>query len=718
MRFTRYLLFVSISFFLLPTLVVANNQVWTDVAGGQLKAQKNATSPPASSPVYRALRADVSQLKTRLSAAPLERQAAVEALIDLPMPDGSMHTFIIEESPIMAAALAEKIPEFKTYRVRSAGNAGFSGRLDFVSTGFHAYLNTEKGVVFIDPEPGSISAYRSQYKSDMAKAGMAAGKSASFSCGVKADRQTYIIPPASLQKTVLARSSNELRSYRLAVAATREYSLEIAGGDIADTQATIVTAINRVNEIYQRDLAITLELVAENDLLISTDTIDFTNTDASIMIDQVEGFINARLTDGAAAYDIGHVFSSESSGLATLGGVCGEFKAQGVTGNTTLIGDAFYIDFVAHEIGHQFGAEHTFNGSSDSCSGVNRTASTAVEPGSGSTIMAYAGICGAENVQFKSDDTFHAKSIAQIHTFTHSGAGNTCGLLDSTVTNTAPEVTTGKNFTIPKQTPFALTGNATDIDATDTLTYQWDQMDTGLATNAFSYGTDLGSNPLFRSFPPSPSAVRNFPQISTLVSGIDDKAEKLPDQARTMNFRLTVRDQNMGVNEDDVQLTVASNAGPFRVLSPSPRAGLNVNEAQVIEWQTACTEQAPVNCANVDILLSTDSGENFTPLLEATPNDGVATVSFPDESSVTALIKVACSDNIFFDTNDGLFAMQTGGSGVVLTATGAGGTTANCEETTTTIITDSSSGGSLNPWSLLAFLPLLLIRRYLNSKNL
>ncbi|MCK4674656.1 MAG: hypothetical protein KAT61_01980, partial [Gammaproteobacteria bacterium] len=299
-----------------------------------------------------------------------------------------------------------------------------------------------------------------------------------------------------------------------------------------------------------------------------------------------------------------------------------------------------------------------------------------------------------------SDDTFHAGSIDEIVAFTRSAAGN-CGV-PTTNGNTAPDVNVGLGYTIPGRTPFELRGSATDPDP-DTLTYQWDEMDTGAETNEFTYGTDLGTNPLFRSFSPSSNPVRTLPQMQTILSGIDDKAEHLPTTERVLNFRLTARDQNRGVNEDNMRVTVDKDSGPFKVLSAATAVTLDVMQSQVLEWDAACTHVAPVSCANVDILLSTDSGVTFpTTLLAATPNDGVATVNFPAINSNTALVKIACSNNIFFDVNDSLISLAQG-SGIALTDTGVGGTGGVCSP--------PSSGGSssLNLW----FLAVLLLCRSL-----
>lgn len=680
MDYFRYFLITVVVSSFLSSNTYANSEIWLD----EPEIAVQLRSGPAVHKKYRYLRADLEKLEKTMHAAPLERSAATPSYIDLPLPDGQMHTFIIEESPVLSAGLSAIYPEFKTYRVFSKENSAIFGRLDLLPTGFHAYLTSDNGVVYIDPDPGSKEHYRSFYKNENA-----GDEARQFSCGVKAKAPPTSIVTGAIdtQQRSAARNSNQLLTYRLAVAATREYSLAVAGGNVTNTQAEITTAINRVNAIYERDLGIFLQLVVDNGL-ISTNTNDFSNFDPFSMIFESKTYIDSVI--GVAGYDIGHVFSTGGGGLASLGSVCNDaFKAEGVTGVPNPVGDAFYIDFVAHEIGHQFGAEHTFNGTTSSCGGGNRNAITAYEPGSGTTIMAYAGICGAENVQVSavsptaggaSEDTFHASSIDEIVNFTRNAAGSNCDVL-TTNGNTAPVANAGSDYTIPGRTPFELTGSATDVNG-DTLIYQWDEMDIGVATNSFTYGTDLGSNPLFRSFAPSSAPVRTLPRIETIVSGVADKAEKLPETNRTLNFRLTVRDQNRGVHDDDMRVIVDNDSGPFEVLSADNAVTLDVLQPQVIEWNVACTDIAPVNCANVDILLSTDSGASFpTVLLAATANDGEETITFPAVSSTTALIKIACTDNIFFDVNDSLMTLQQG-SGSVLTSTGADGGVCNPGGTT------------------------------------
>jgi len=282
--------------------------------------------------------------------------------------------------------------------------------------------------------------------------------------------------------------------------------------------------------------------------------------------------------------------------------------------------------------------------------------------------MAYSGICGSENIAFFSDAIFHSGSIEQILNYTVNGVGSSCGRTQLTGNN-EPTVNAGVDKSIPRSTPFTLTGSATDPDAGQSLTYQWDEMDVGTETDSLTFGTDLGDNVLFRSFVPSSDPTRTFPRLSSVLAGTVDKAETLPTTSRSLNFRLTVRDGAGGVGEDDVQLQVSALAGPFRVLQPNISLTLDNSSPQVILWDVAGTDNPPVNCSSVDILLSTNGGADInTVLANATPNDGAESIYLPAIINHNAWLKIKCTDNLFFDISDSNFAIA--GSGVVLTGDG------------------------------------------------
>jgi hypothetical protein len=419
----------------------------------------------------------------------------------------------------------------------------------------------------------------------------------------------------------------------------------------------MVTTMNRVNGVYERDVAIHMNIIAQNTSIIylngSTDP--YTNNSGSAMLNENQSTCDAVI--GTANYDIGHVFSTGGGGIAQLNSPCGSSgKARGVTGGGSPVGDPFDIDYVAHEMGHQFGANHTQN---NSC---NRASSAAYEPGSASTIMGYAGIC-APNLQSNSDDHFHIHSINEMVNFSVNGNGNTCAVTTSTG-NSVPTVEAGANgLTIPKGTPFELTASGFDANG-DVLTYNWEEYDLGPATASGDNNltNPSGTQPVFRSWPSTASPTRVFPRPVDLVNGTTTIGEHIPTYGRPMNFKCTVRDNVAGGgahNQDLVSFTVDGNAGPFEVLAPNGGAAVGPGVPTVVSWDVAGTDSPPVNCTAVDIWLSTDGGFTFDiPLATGVANDGAESVIFPEIATSSARIKIKASGSIFFDISDGNFMID------------------------------------------------------------
>jgi hypothetical protein len=579
--------------------------------------------------------------------------------IDLPLPNGQFATFKLFPSSVMNNELAAKYPSIKTFTGYQVDKPEHQGNFDITPHGFHGVFTFENDKVFIDPiRRDNNSTYHSYFRQDAQPLSLSAlGKRLAPKRNALSANDKYTSEDKALTQQ---NKANEIITYRIAVATTGEYSA-FHGGTKELSLAAVVTMLNRVNEVYQRDLAIQLELIANNDSLIFIDaeTDPFQNTSDDINVNTE--VINKGV--GVDSYDIGHVVGTGAGGLAQLGAVCGSLKAEGLTGSDSPTNDAFNIDYVAHEIGHQFGADHTFNGASGGCGG-NRETSSAYEPGSASTIMGYAGICDAQNLQNNSDAYFHIRSIDQIITYTRSGTGNTCGA-KVTQTNQAPTVDAGSDYTIPARTPFTLKGQGTDNE-NDSLTYSWEQFDLGtMSESAEDDKTDVGNRPLFRVFAPTQTGnERVFPRLTDILSGKQTHGEALPTTTRDLNFRLVVRDNKGNVSDDAMKVSVVSNFANFSLTEPSTGSSWQGSE-HTVTWNTASSEQAPVSCSAVNILLSTDSGNTFSQeLMKETPNDGSQVITLSDLNTTTARVKIICSNNIFFAINSADFAINSSGTPV------------------------------------------------------
>ena len=515
--------------------------------------------------------------------------------------------------------------------------------------------------IFVDPyAKGDTRNYISYYKKNLSPAGR------TWECGfvnpVDERNNTASERPAEAQVT----NGSALRTYRLALAADGEYTA-FYGGTVALALAGQVVTMNRVNGVYEKDLAIHMNIIANNNLIIYTNaaTDPYLNTSGDLAANQT----TCDTVIGTANYDIGHLFGTGGGGIAGLGVVClAGNKARGLTGSGSPVGDGYDIDYVAHEMGHQFGAFHTFNGVTFSCGGGNRAAGSAHEPGSGITIMAYAGICGAQDLAAHSIDTFSVRSLEEIVAFRE--AGGTCGPATATG-NTPPTVTGPGNFTIPKSTPFALTASATDING-DSLTFDWEEYDFSAASPPDT-DADGQPRPIFRPYLPTASGTRTYPSLTYILNNANVPpptvggfltGEILPSIARQMTFQVVVRDNRAaggGINTATSVLTVSGTSGPFAVTSPNTAVSYAGGSAQTVTWNVNGTSGAPVNAATVNILLSTDGGLTFpTTILASTSNDGTQTVTIPNLPTATARIKVAAVGNVFFDISDVNFTITPG----------------------------------------------------------
>lgn len=661
-----------------PALVagVSGDRIWTEINDASLRRGPERVDKPKA---YRTFSINRANLLALLNSAPEEYTDAArsgQTVISLPMPDGKFARFAFEHSLVVERGLLDKFPELgRTYRGQGIDDPSATVRFDFMPSGFHALILSGAGSVLINPySPGDTENAVSYYKRDtsMSKEG--------FRCEVgegvldralsmnKYDADDFV-PAAATTPAPEVTSGTNLRTYRLALAATREYTTAVGGGTVAGGLAAQVVIMNRVNGVYERDVAVHMNIVANNNLIVYTAEPDpYTNNNPSALLSENQSNLDTVIGD--ANYDVGHVFSTGGGGVASLNGPCNAGnKARGETGLPLPLGDDFAIDYVAHEMGHQFGANHTFNSTQDNCSG-NRSSSSAYEPGSGITVMAYAGICGAQDLAAHSIDTFHVKSIEVIVAYTTTGAGNNCPVTTASG-NTPPVVTGPGNFTIPKLTPFALTASATDANG-DTVSYDWQEYDLGSSTNAIPNTDNPIARPIFRPYSPVATGTRYFPSLQYILNNANVPpsttggfltGELMPQiGGRVMNFQVIVRDNRAntgGVNTATSQLTVDATSGPFSVTSPNTNVTYAGLSSQTVTWNVNNTSAAPVSAANVKISYSNDGGLTFpTVLLASTPNDGSQAVTIPAGNTTTARIKVEAVGNVFFDISDTNFTVN------------------------------------------------------------
>jgi hypothetical protein len=681
--------FFVVSFQALASAQTSSDRVWTAVDESRLAERSlERTVVPSSYKTYALNKAVVSAI---LAGAPEEfsqESRLTQNVLTLPMPDGTFGRFRIEHSPVAEPGLIAKYPELgKTYIGRGIDDPSATVRLDFMPMGFHAMIRSTQGTVIVDPyAKGDTDNYLTFFKRDVAR-------SSEWSCRFEelefvdkllrpTDRTSDLIPEGPAPEVT---SGTQLRTYRLALAGNAEYCTAVSPGNtVAECLAAMTTIMTRVNGVYERDLAIRMVMVANNNLIayagdnltcpVPTGGSPCTSANdpygnGTNALGQNTANLNAVI--GAANYDIGHVFTTGSGGVANLAVPCGSNKGGGTTGLPNPFGDPFAIDFVAHEMGHQWGANHTFN---TSCGG-NRSTSSAYEPGSGITIMGYAGVCGAQDLAPHSIDTFHVKSLEVIVAFSQTGGGNTCAI-STPSGNTPPSVSVvgGPSWNIPKQTPFTLTATGSDPDG-DAVTYDWQEYDLGTSTSGIPNSDSDGiARPVFRPYDPLPGGSRTFPSLQYILNnaGVPPSTygggfltgEILPSIARTMTFQVIARDNRInagGISTATATVVVDAASGPFAITAPNTGVSWAGGSTQTVTWNVANSSAAPVNAANVRISFSTDGGQTFPTVLAAsTANDGSESITVPNTPTISGRIKVEAVGNIFFDISDANITVTAG----------------------------------------------------------
>ncbi|MCD6066453.1 MAG: hypothetical protein K0S33_1279 [Bacteroidetes bacterium] len=634
----------------------SGDRLWTKVEETSLKdlPKVRRNSFPSEAQYYQL---DLQQLKNQLQNAPIRGQFTGQSnlIISFPTASGMLEKFRVMESPIMHPDLEAKFPMIKTYAAQGIDDPTATMRFSVTQFGLHTMtLSGKTSANYIDPYTTDLNNYIVYNKASLA------GTPQSFECLTEEDVDLPSLRNGPAGQ-VLETNDSKLRKYRLAQSCNAEYGNIFAGGSnqVANIQAQMTITMNRVNGVYERDLAITMEFIANNNLLIyygSTTADPWSNEWNTKTAQTIDAAI------GVSNYDIGHNFNTTGGGNAgCIACVCqsasqtGTHKGRGYTGSSNPTGDPFDIDYVAHEMGHQYGGYHVMNTCSRSGSGQ-----TEVEPASGSSIMGYAGIC-TSNVQPNSDDDFNYVNVRDISANVQTG-NSTCAQI-TTIANQPPTASAGGDYIIPKSTPFILEGTASDPNGNASLTYNWSQNDPAQSPGNAAPQSTYAVGPLYRSISPTVSPNRYMPAIATVIAGnLSNTWEVTPSVARTMNFSFIVRDNDVlgGQTASDLMtVTVNGTAGPFAVTSQGTATAWNSGATETITWNVAGTTAAPVSAANVNIYLSTDGGYTYpTTLATNVPNNGSATITVPAVTTTTGRVMVRGAGNIFYDINNANISIQ------------------------------------------------------------
>lgn len=644
---------------------------------------------------YTSFTLDYDQIAAYLRNAPQEFTAEAKKrsfLVTLPMADGTKETFSIVKTHIMAASLEAKRPDIGTYAGEAIHKPGMQVRLTVTPQwGLQGFITRpDKGIEYIEPVAVNQNQFYMVYdrvhyvqNADMLKGTLKTDvPKSSFEIAESLDLPRFSpgdAGPGDGEK--LLGAPVKLKVYKLAVACTVEFSID-NGTNKDAVFAKVTTFVNQLNAIYERDIDIRVVLIPESYDIIFNDPNNnpYSGTSMGGWVNQ-NPQIMLQYLGSPDKYDIGHIFAKyigTDGNYGLSGGLCcTQFKGRAGSASTLPYGDDFFF-VVSQEIGHGWAGGHTFNRCYE---GAQFNYESACEPGSGSTIMSYSGICddGITNNNVNGDGLgkgflyYHACSIAEIQRFNYFQEGTTCGSILET-SNTAPVVTTNYPAVtfIPISTPFELTGSAEDMEGGN-LTYSWDEIDLGPTT---PLGSPMGSSPLFRWYEPTGNPTRTFPKIETVIANTFSKTEVLPTYNRDIRFVLVARDNTPGgggVAWDTVELRSTSLAGPFLVSYPNTvNIKWKVGEYQTILWDVANTDKAPVNAKTVNIKLSTDNGLTY-PITLATgvPNNGKHCIEVPGIIGTNMRIRVEAADNVFFDISNSKFEIAQPTAGISLCASTA-----------------------------------------------
>ena len=619
---------------------------------------------------YSAFKLDYDAIVAQLNNAPKEFTADAKqriCTVILPLADGSMEEFVVLKTSPIAASLEALHPEIMTLSGSSLHTKGLRVRITVTPHwGLRAMIvRADRGIERIQPVAlGQQQYYMSYDQSDEPKGLLEGTLQTRFETPIdlsqlKDNSQRFSPGGPTPEGGELLEGAVVLKKYKFACACTGEFSQSLGGNkDFIFQKVTAI--VNDLNEIYERDINVRLELIPESYDIIFLDpaTDPYPGNDViGWMIANPSAMFNVLGTD--SKYDVGHVFAKYVSGPSGVAGGtgCTQTKGRGCSaGIPPYIG--FFFTVVGQEIGHMWNGGHTFN----QCSITDQFSyGSACEPGSGSTIMSYNGACGSNNISGGNALYYHICSIAEIRNFIENEQGSTCGT-NLVTTNNDPIVTTPytDNLFIPISTPFTLTGSAVDPDGDLNLTYSWDEIDLGPTT---TLGNPMGDSPLFRWFTPTSNPSRTFPRIQNVISNSNSIEEVLPTYNRNVTMVLVVRDNKPGgggIGYDTVSMQSTTSAGPFLVSYPTLASTIwYVGENQTVTWNVANTDNSVVNCKRVNIRLSIDGGLSYPiTLVEGVPNVGKACIQVPNNVSTSVRLRVEAADNVFFDISNTNFKIQ------------------------------------------------------------
>ncbi|MDG5491016.1 reprolysin-like metallopeptidase [Psychroserpens sp. SPM9] len=658
----RHILFVVCLSFCFSALAQKNQwkELSSDTQLSQDKWQRDVA--PSTSKLFSL---NLENIKDRLANVPSRKEATISSgvLLDFPNAEGALETYSVLEASVMHPELQERYPDIRSYVGQNVDKPYITIRFSISYKGLNAIiLNSELGSQHIDCLTKDQTIYQVYKIKDVPV------PSDAFACYTE-DEGVDLANRMPSQNDLLRNADDgTLREYNLALGCTQEYAdyhVTEAGLNMATDavkKAAILAIMNdmmtRVNAVYETDLSVTMTLIPTNEnIIFLTDTF-LSNDNLNALIDESRNFLPSL---AGSTFEIGHMLADTSGGLAYVSRVCdNSFKAGAASGRFGVPSGLVHENIIRHEMGHQYGALHTYN--SNNCAGPS-TPSTAYEPGSGTTTMSYAGICGpSSNVIATNDLYFHQISLQQIWANIDSGAFD-CST-NTPNNNALPTVEAGANYIIPIGTPFKLTGVSNDADGIESHTYCWEQFDLGPSIS--NPGETTMEGPVVRSFSPSPSPTRYIPRLEDVVAngGNSTAWEKLMLIARDLNFRLTVRDNgvNGGQTVFDGMTVTTAQTGFFRVTSQNTN-GISYDGAttQTVTWNVAGTTGSGINTSQVNILLSVDGGVTFdTILLENTDNDGSADVVIPNGiNSTECRIIVEAVGNIFYNINQSEFEIES-----------------------------------------------------------